>query len=817
MNHEHILVVDDEPSIARFCARILSQAGYAVRECTDPERALELLDQEPFDLMLVDLTMPKLNGLELIRQAKVKNPSAAAIIMTGYGTLHNAIDALQVGARRFLLKPLEPQEILTEVNQALIEYRQEQEDLRSRILLPILQISQTLIAEGDLTIIADRLIEAVSDQLQSDRALLFMLDESREVLYAVSGAGFSAEQMDEIRLPGDGARIEGLLHTFPQRLSTDEAWLHDHLPGIDAREIAALAWAPLQFGGSIVGAMLLIRSQPHPPFTPDDLEMMSIIEGQIATGLENARLYDEIRTTRDRFRTTLNSLHDQVVVLDRDYTIVDANQTFLDQTGLARGAVIGHPCYEVTHRRDAPCQDPEQPCLAAEVWRTGQPARGLHIQYNAAGTKAYVDVAASPLFDASGQVYRVVQAYRDVTAEHLLQERLAAIQTLGRKLVLRRDSEQIAQAVVDAAEDLLAYQYCGLWLIDRRREQLVRQAATRAAKGSAVESISLEGANGITVAVVRQGRPIYVPDVRQDGRYIDGKAGNRSELCVPLTVQGRTIGVLNAESPQVDGFDAQDQQLLATLADQAALALENADLYEKQRQAQEHLIQSEKLTALGRLAASLAHEINNPLQALSSGLRLLKRAALAEEKRQQYIDVASREVDRLIGIVERMLGFYRPSADRSRPTDLHDLLNEILALAAKKIEHSRVTVERQWADDVPRIHAVANRLKQVFLNLILNALAAMPDGGTLTISTFVQDENRVAVRFTDTGCGIEPQHIDRIFEPFYTTKINGTGLGLSISYSIIEQHGGKIAVESEPGEGATFTVTLPIRESGRRE
>jgi two-component system NtrC family sensor kinase len=235
------------------------------------------------------------------------------------------------------------------------------------------------------------------------------------------------------------------------------------------------------------------------------------------------------------------------------------------------------------------------------------------------------------------------------------------------------------------------------------------------------------------------------------------------------------------------------------------------DITERKR-AQEQLLQSEKLAALGRLAASLAHEINNPLQALSSGLRLLNRPTLDAEKRKQYVAVAGREVERLVGIAERTIGFYRPTADDAAATDVHVLLDEMLALAGKELEHGHVVVRREWADHLSTIHAIANQLKQVFLNLILNAAQAMPDGGTLTISTGrAEDGSAICVRFADTGHGIAPEHRDRIFEPFYTTREQGTGLGLSISYNIVQQHGGRIEVESQPGQGTVFAVILPIR------
>jgi two-component system NtrC family sensor kinase len=269
-------------------------------------------------------------------------------------------------------------------------------------------------------------------------------------------------------------------------------------------------------------------------------------------------------------------------------------------------------------------------------------------------------------------------------------------------------------------------------------------------------------------------------------------------------------------------FTEDDQYLLSALADYAAISMENATLYDELRKSlddlrrsQQELIQSSKLAALGRLTASLAHEINNPLQAIRSCVSLLAKRPLDEGKREEYLGIADKELVRLIQMVDRMLDFYRPSIESRGPTDVNALLEDTLTLASKQLQHSDIKVTRELAADLPPVEAVASYLKQVFINLILNAVEAMPDGGELAVRTSLDEETaEMLIVFSDTGVGIASDSLPLIFEPFYTTKDSGTGLGLSISHSIVEQHGGSIEVDNTGGVGTTLTVRLPLRGQG---
>ena len=262
------------------------------------------------------------------------------------------------------------------------------------------------------------------------------------------------------------------------------------------------------------------------------------------------------------------------------------------------------------------------------------------------------------------------------------------------------------------------------------------------------------------------------------------------------------------------------------------------DISERQRLAAQ-LLQAEKLAALGRVSASMAHEINNPLQAINNSIHLLLTRDLSDEKRQRYLSMTQEELTRLIDLVRRMLDFYRPSREGTRATDLNHLVNQVLALTESQLQAAHVLVKAELQADLPPTLAISSHLKQVLFSLIFNAIEAMPSGGELHIRTYLShahdpntegfiglpgsqtrqrtDSPMVVVQLSDTGRGIAPEDLPKIFEPFFTTHMAGAGLGLAVSYSIIEQHNGELLVRSEPGQGSTFLVRLPVSDAAEEK
>ena len=413
-----------------------------------------------------------------------------------------------------------------------------------------------------------------------------------------------------------------------------------------------------------------------------------------------------------------------------------------------------------------------------------------------------------------------VRAMEQELLQHTLE--LAALNEINKAITSSLDLDQILSQTMHGIRRILHVEAGSLLLLDEGSGLLEFKKILRGSQERMV-GFKLKPGEGIAGYVVQKGEPLLVLDAQNDPRFcplIDEAIGfvTRSILCVPLKVKDRVIGAIEVIN-RLDGqFDENDLWLLNYMAGSVAIALENARLYtelsdfaRELKRSQAQLVQAEKLAAMGRLAASIAHEINNPLQAIHNCLHLTLKKPLNEEKKTRYLGMAQEEVERLITIVQRMLEFYRPSKEGMAPTDVHTIIENVLALSSKRLQHGKITVAKELAPDLPVIKAVSDQLKQVFLNLLINAVEAMPQGGELCIETKLsEDGDELSVALTDTGVGLSEKEQENIFEPFFTTKATGTGLGLSVSYGIIERHGGRIKVQSELGKGATFTVYLPL-------
>jgi signal transduction histidine kinase len=359
-------------------------------------------------------------------------------------------------------------------------------------------------------------------------------------------------------------------------------------------------------------------------------------------------------------------------------------------------------------------------------------------------------------------------------------------------------------------------------MLDESREWLDLRANYGAGEAY-VRKPRLSISESLLGVVVRRKKPLQVENVQVSSRYqsveVARLEGLVSLVSVPLLFAGQAIGTLSVYTGQPYNFSNEEIRILSALAELSAIAIEKARLYEQIVDVEEQLRQNEKLSALGLLAAEVAHEIRNPLTVVKMLYHSLNLEFPAGDPRTKDARIISEKIEHLNKIVEQILAFARTSEPNFAPVNLNQLINELGLLVRHKLKNQGVEWTLRLHSNLPPILGDATQLEQAFLNLILNAAEAMPRGGTLTITSRPMHLRRgsgvpthVLVEFKDTGEGMSQEQQRRAFTSLLnTSKRTGTGLGLAIVRRIVEAHQGKLSLRSQPAQGTVIRLVLPYQ------
>ena len=417
---------------------------------------------------------------------------------------------------------------------------------------------------------------------------------------------------------------------------------------------------------------------------------------------------------------------------------------------------------------------------------------------------------------------------------------LRLIHEVIEQVISKTDLKEISQIAAELMARNFAYELAVIALIDGpKRDISVTGIGGNAAElvQQALSYMDETRRDGIVMRVAITGQNILVNDVTQSPFYCPIPNWDaRSEMCVALKDGDQTIGVIDVESQKKNAFSQNDLILLESLAGILSNVISSAGQYQRleatvdqlraareelqeriiaQRMAESRLVQAAKLAAVGEMAAGIAHELNNPLTTVSGFTELVLEELPDGSGVKNDLELVLKEAQRARSVVRRLLDFARQSESARVRSDINEILIDVLALVNHLLHTSGIQLITDLADGLPWISVDRNQIKQVVLNLIHNALHAMPTGGELHIKTERRCRDKrdwLIISLKDTGTGIAPENIERVFEPFFTTrsKDGGTGLGLSVTYGIVTDHGGLIDVESQVGKGSMFTVWLPI-------
>ncbi|MBN1303198.1 MAG: GAF domain-containing protein [Anaerolineales bacterium] len=417
---------------------------------------------------------------------------------------------------------------------------------------------------------------------------------------------------------------------------------------------------------------------------------------------------------------------------------------------------------------------------------------------------------------------------------------LGLIHDVVQQVIGLTNKREVAQITADLLAQYLGYELAAVLLADD--DGMLTIGGFGGASAALVMDALARFQNpigGITGYVLSTGKSLIVNDVSQNKIYqpVEGWDA-QSELCVALKDDNRILGLIDVESSKRNAFSHNDLMALESMAGILVGVVFSADQYQKlratieqlritqdelqtrieaQRAAENRLVQAAKLAAVGEMAAGVAHELNNPLTTVSGFTELVLEDLPEDCSQRSDLELVLKEARRARDVVRRLLDFARQSESMHARADLNEIIDDVITLSNHYVHTSGVQLTTDLDPKLPWVSMDRNQIKQVLLNLVHNALQAMPSGGDMRIQTYVSRQDGkdwACIRIWDTGMGISPKDRDRIFEPFFTTRsgVGGTGLGLSVSYGIITNHGGFIEVDSEPGEGSKFTVWLPIQD-----
>jgi PAS domain S-box-containing protein len=435
---------------------------------------------------------------------------------------------------------------------------------------------------------------------------------------------------------------------------------------------------------------------------------------------------------------------------------------------------------------------------SATVSSSGVVQRDITLVDPIEGSDIHFEVISTPAANSRGEPLGLVSIFRDVTDLREANEELARNfdKLQHAEADSRRERDRLDLIIENVGHPIVVCDSAGNFILFNRRAELLfeEKSSFRPAAAAAVRTNAVKLTSFIS------------------GLASASETGRQAE-----------IELIDPDSGRLLPMEITAREVLDPTGQVTAVVSILHDLTEirelERRRVEQQLFESEKLAAVGRLAASIAHEVNNPLEAIKNALYLMESGAVGD-KNSRFLEIARKETERVSHIIRQMLGFARRSGEVDW-IDVNQLLEETLVLLEKKMRQLRIRVVRNFDESLPKIRARADQLRQVFLNLIINAQQAIDGGGEITISTSGYEQAlqpSIIVQLSDSGVGINEDDLTRIFDPFFSTGKKGTGLGLWVTQDIVRQHGGRIEVSSEVRRGTVFTIVLqvesPILEEG---
>jgi two-component system, cell cycle sensor histidine kinase and response regulator CckA len=777
-----ILVVDDEVELKNILVEALAAQGYETAGFTSGEEALEALRETAFDVLLTDLMMQGMDGIELVRKGVQVDPNLICIMMTGQGTIQTAVDAMKVGAFDYVLKPFRLQTMLPVLTRAMSTRHLRLENVQLREAVAIHELSETIAFTLDPQTVLSKLADAALRQSEADEVSILLPTRDGKELYVAVVRGEKRERLLGERIPlQDGIsswvareRAPLLLHGQVQDDRFVALW-----PRADIRSAISV---PLQVANKLVGVINLNMTNRLRPFTLGQMKALTILAGTAAAALESASLYTQVQKAEENYRSIFENAVEGI------FQSTPAGRFLTVNPAMAR--ILGYDSPEEVVEDVADISNqiyvhPEDRVKSNALEKDQGFLHGFEFEaYRKNGERIWLSLNRRVIRDENG-----IEIYREGSVENI-SERKRSEEELSK-------SEERYRDLVENAHDIIYSQDL------EGNYTSMNQAGAQITGYTHAEALALNITQTVAPEFLARAREMLTAKLageRVTAYEMDiiAKDGHR------ITVEANTKLVYH------DGVAIGIQGIARDVTERKLL--------------EEQLRQSQKMEAIGQLAGGVAHDFNNLLTAINGYSSLALQRLEDGHPIRSYLEEVKKAGDRAANLTRQLLAFGRKQILQPVAVNLNDVVTDLNKMLRRLIGED-IELMAKLDPALKRIKADPGQIEQVLVNLVVNARDAMPEGGKLTIETArveldqeyanthvgVAPGGYVMLAVSDTGTGMDEAIQARIFDPFFTTKEKGkgTGLGLSTVYGIVKQSGGSIWVYSEPGHGTTFKVYLP--------
>lgn len=802
---ERILVVDDDPSVVEVCVGLLQGVGYEAEGVTDASSALDRVTHGSYDLVLADIVMPKLDGFALIGAIHEIDPSIGIVIITAYGTLEMSIEALSKGAQGFIVKPFGEKQLETAVGNALARRRLARESIRLEALIPLFGASQQFMQSSDLDSLLDGILRISQRETGAGRVALLLFDALAKEYAVAATMGMSDDAVEREVLEALASHIveqgESVLLFDGDRASS--RFTH----AVDQLRAASMMALPLRAGGVPTGVLVLIKDQREDSFSHADLEFLTILGGQAAAALVNARLLDETRRRLTESQALLELSRGMTESLQTDrllQLVVDSAMRLIPH---------GNKC--VIHLIEETEADGQ--LLLARYSSEPDPS-----QVTGSGIPAGQGIAGQALLTRQTISVSNVDSdprFLQLASGEGLRSLLVSPLFVGDRDIGTLSINSVVEDAFGADEERLLTTLALQAAVALEQARLVESIVTEKRRVEAIIQsmadglIMLDKAGRVTALNPALERMLGIPHERVIGRVLADLEDDE--------VMRRLASICHIETPveHVSIDQRVFQVYSSTVLDSAGGILG----YVRVVHDITRLREADRLK--DEFISNVSHELRTPLFSIRGFLELMKNGKVPEEEtRREFVDAMYRKTLHLNRLVDDLLDISRMESGtfqfQAGPLAIRPLILQAASEMQFAAQEKGVLLEASVPKALPPVWGDPNRLKQVVLNLLDNAIKFTSEGGEVSIRAKALEEE-LEVEVQDAGVGIPAPALDKLFTRFYqvdassTRRSGGAGLGLSISQQIVGAHGGRMWVESEVGKGSTFRFTVPLAE-GRK-